>query len=94
METDPWLGALKLLGVGVMYQAVFSLTYNLLIIWPFFLGVGVMIDFMVNIGELERISAAFPWAVGTIIAMALTVLGIGWIAKRDRDFGESGESGG
>jgi membrane protease YdiL (CAAX protease family) len=82
MESDPWMGALKLLGVGVMYQAVFSLTYNLLIIWPFFLGVGVMIDFMVNIGELERISAAFPWAVGTIIAMALTVLGIGLIAKK------------
>ena len=82
MEADPWLGALKLLGVGVMYQAVFSLTYNLLIIWPFFLGVGVMIDFMVNIGELERISTAFPWAVGTILAMILTILGISLIAKR------------
>ncbi|MBU1661483.1 MAG: hypothetical protein KKD28_08415 [Chloroflexi bacterium] len=94
MEADPWLGALKLLGVGLMYQAVFSLTYNLVIIWPFFLGVGVMIDFMVNIGELERISAAFPWAVGTIIVMVLTILGIGLIAKRGRDFRESGKSGG
>ncbi|MBN1146012.1 MAG: hypothetical protein JXA78_02055 [Anaerolineales bacterium] len=82
MEPDPWLGALKLLGVGVMYQAVFSLTYNLAIIWPFFMGMGVMIDFMVNIGELESISAAFPWAVGVILAMGLTILGIWLISKQ------------
>ena len=82
MEPDPWIGALKLLGVGVMYQAVFSLTYNLLIIWPFFMGMGVMIDFMVNIGELEQISAAFPWAVGVIVAMAAIALGIGFASRR------------
>jgi membrane protease YdiL (CAAX protease family) len=82
MEADPWLGALKLLGVGIMYQAVFSLTYNLLIIWPFFMGMGVMIDFLVNIGETETISAAFPWAVGTITTMILSILGIWWRSKR------------
>jgi hypothetical protein len=80
LEPDPWMGALKLLGVGIMYQAVFSLTYNLVIIWPFFMGVGVMIDFMVNIGELEPISAAFPWAVGTLLAMGLVMLATLYLA--------------
>jgi membrane protease YdiL (CAAX protease family) len=80
LEHDPWMGALKLLGVGIMYQAVFSLTYNLAIIWPFFMGVGVMIDFMVNIGELELISAVFPWGVGTIIVMGIVMLGTLFLA--------------
>jgi hypothetical protein len=82
LEADPWLGALKLFGVGVMYQAVFSLTYNLAIIWPFFMGVGVMLDFMVNLGELETISAAYPWAVGTIVGMAFAISGIWLVAKK------------
>jgi hypothetical protein len=81
LEADPWLGALKLLGVGIMYQAVFSLTYNLLIIWPFFMGMGVMIDFLVNIGKTETISAAFPWALGTILLMGLSIFGIWWLSR-------------
>jgi membrane protease YdiL (CAAX protease family) len=72
LEPDPLLGAIKLFGVGLMYQSVFSLTRNLLVIWPFFHAVGVMIDFAVNIGEIETASAAFPWAVGALILMAVT----------------------
>jgi len=34
-----------------MYQSVFSPTCTLLIVWPVFHAVGVMIDFSVNIGE-------------------------------------------
>lgn len=83
LEPDPWLGALKLFGVGLMYQSVFSLTYNLLIIWPFFMGMGVMIDFLVNIGELERISAGFPWAIGTLLVMGLVALII-WLFSRNK----------
>lgn len=82
MEANYCLGALKLLGVGVMYQAVFSLTYNLIIIWPFFMGMGVMIDFIVNIGDLELINSVFPWAVGSILTMALTILVIWSLAKK------------
>jgi membrane protease YdiL (CAAX protease family) len=82
LEADPWLGALKLFGVGIMYQAVFSLTYNLAVIWPFFMGVGVMLDFLVNVGALETISAAYPWAVGTLFAMAFSVIEIWLIAKK------------
>ena len=76
LEADPWLAALKLLGVGIMYQGVFSLTYNLFIIWPFFMGMGVMIDFLVNIGDLEVISAAFPWGVGSILVMGFIMLAV------------------
>jgi membrane protease YdiL (CAAX protease family) len=85
LEADPWLAAIKLLGVGIMYQAVFSLTYNLLVIWPFFFGAGVMIDFMVNIGEMQEISAGFPWATGTIAAMLLVMWGIWAIWGKGRE---------
>jgi membrane protease YdiL (CAAX protease family) len=70
LEADP-LGALwKLFWVGVMYQSVFSLTHNLWIIWPFFHGVGVMIDFAINIGATNRVAAEFPRALGTLLGMA------------------------
>jgi drug/metabolite transporter superfamily protein YnfA len=71
LEPDPLAAVVKLFGVGVMAQSVFSLTHNLLIIWPFFHGMGVMIDFAVNLGEVERVSAGFPWAVGTLVLMAV-----------------------
>lgn len=71
LEPDPVLAAVKLFGVGVMYQSVFSLTRNLLIVWPFFHLSGVMIDFAVNIGAVERISDNLPWAIGTVLSMAV-----------------------
>lgn len=37
-----------------MYQAVLRLMRSLLIIWPFFRSVGAMLDFAVNLGEVER----------------------------------------
>ncbi len=70
LETDPVGAVWKLFWVGVMYQSVFSLTHNLWIIWPFFHGVGVMIDFAVNIGATNRVAAEFPAAVGTLLGMA------------------------
>jgi hypothetical protein len=94
LESDPWLGALKLFGVGVMYQAVFSLTYNLAIIWPFFMGMGVMIDFLVNVGEVETISAAFPWALATVVAMMAVMLGIWLLSGDDRLFKGTQQNGG
>ena len=82
LEADPWAAVVKLMAIGVLYQSVFSLTRNLLVIWPLLHGVGVMIDFAVNIGEVARVSAAWPWALGTL---ALMVAGAGiltWIVKR------------
>jgi hypothetical protein len=82
LETDPLLAVVKLLGVGLMYQSVFSLTRNLLIIWPFFHTAGVMIDFVVNIGEVDQASAAFPWAVGALVLMAALGALVAWLAQR------------
>ncbi|MBN1994421.1 MAG: hypothetical protein JW953_17110 [Anaerolineae bacterium] len=81
-EADPTLALVKLLAVGIMYQSVFSFTYNLLIIWPFFHAVGVMIDFAVNIGELEAISPRFPLAVAAVILMGLVGAGLLWLAQK------------
>lgn len=82
LEADPLAAIVKLFAVGVMYQAVFSLTRNLLVIWPLFHGVGVMIDFAVNLGEVERVAQGLPWAVGTLLAMALVGLGLAWAVRR------------
>lgn len=82
LEADPLLGALKLFGVGLMYQSIFALTYNALIIWPFFHGVGVMIDFTVNIGRIERVASRLPWAVGSMVAMALVGALLAGVAER------------
>jgi membrane protease YdiL (CAAX protease family) len=84
LEADPVAAVWKLLWVGVMYQAVFSLTRNLWVIWPFFHGVGVMIDFVVNIGEVDRVAADFPWAVGTLIAMAALGAALTLLSTRNR----------
>jgi membrane protease YdiL (CAAX protease family) len=82
LEADPWAAALKLLAVGVLYQSVFSLTRNLLVVWPLFHGVGVMIDFAVNIGEVARVSAAWPWALGALALMAAGAVVLAWVAPR------------
>jgi hypothetical protein len=52
------------------------------IIYPFFMGVGVMIDFLVNIGQVETISAAYPWAVAILAAM-LAVIVLIWSVKKN-----------
>ncbi|MBN1659102.1 MAG: hypothetical protein JXA93_11895 [Anaerolineae bacterium] len=90
LEPDPLFGAVKLLGVGLMYQSVFSLTRNLLVIWPFFHAVGVMIDFAVNIGEIEMASAAFPWAAGALAMMVATGTLLAWLARRQAGQGRGG----
>jgi len=40
-----------------------------------------MIDFLVNIGQVETISAAFPWAVSILAAM-LAAMGAIWVVKK------------
>lgn len=81
MEPHLGIAIVKLLAVGVMYQAIFALTHNLLIIWPFFHGAGVLIDFTVNLDALEQVSVSLPWAAGSLIAMACLAMGI-WLASK------------
>jgi hypothetical protein len=63
-------------GTGLLAFAfsasLFSLTRNLLVIWPLFHAVGVMLDFAVNIGAVEGIGHEFPWAVGVVALMVIT----------------------
>ena len=82
LEADPVAALWKLFLVGVMSQSLFSITRNLLVIWPLFHAMGVMIDFTVNIGMVERVSARLPWAVGTVIAMAVTGAVLAWIIRQ------------
>lgn len=82
LEADPWAAVVKLLAVGVFAQCLFSLTRNLLVVWPLFHGVGVMIDFAVNIGEVARVSAAWPWALGALALMAAGAGVLAWTVKR------------
>jgi len=71
LEPDVVAAVWKLFLVGVLYQSVFCVTHNLLAIWPFFAGVGVMFDFVVNIDAVGPTSRHFPWAVGAAVAMAV-----------------------
>ncbi|MBN1888973.1 MAG: hypothetical protein JW850_13345 [Thermoflexales bacterium] len=84
LEADVPAALLKLFAVGVMYQSAFSLTRNLLVIWPFFHCAGVMIDFAVNLGKVEQVSSRFPWAVGALALMAGTGLVLALVSGRER----------
>jgi membrane protease YdiL (CAAX protease family) len=76
LEPDPLYALWKLFWVGVMSQSLFSMTRNLLVIWPFFHAVGVMLDFAVNIGAVEGIGHNLPWAVGVVVAIAVIVVSL------------------
>jgi membrane protease YdiL (CAAX protease family) len=66
LHDNPWRGLGFLFVVGVLYQSVFSLTRNLLSIWPFFFLTGVLTDFL-RLGLPERVTRDLGWA------------GAGWI---------------
>ena len=85
MEADPLAAIWKLFLVGVMYQSVFSITRNLLVVYPFFFCGGVLIDFVVELEGMEPISQGFPWAVVTLCLMVLCGLGIYAVKKRRTD---------
>jgi membrane protease YdiL (CAAX protease family) len=76
LEPDPLYAVWKLFWVGVMSQSLFSMTRNLLVIWPFFHAVGVMLDFAVNIGAVEGIGRNLPWAIGVVVAIAVIVVSL------------------
>jgi membrane protease YdiL (CAAX protease family) len=84
MEPDPLYAVWKLFLVGVMSQSLFSMTRNLLTIWPFFHAVGVLLDFAVNIDGVEQVVGDFPWAVGTVIAMAIVAGVLALTSARNR----------
>jgi len=44
-----------------LYQSVFAITYNVIIIWPIFFTAGVMHDFIVNLDLPEAVTTGLLW---------------------------------
>ncbi len=82
LEADPWAAVFKLWLVGVFYQSVFSLTRNLLTIWPFFMGGGVLLDFVVHLQDLKPVAGEVGWAALTVGLMAACGLALAWLVRR------------
>ncbi|MBN1978122.1 MAG: hypothetical protein JW918_12065 [Anaerolineae bacterium] len=82
LEPDPLYALWKLFWVGVMSQSLFSLTRNLLVIWPLFHAVGVMLDFAVNIGAVEGIGRNLPWAVGVVVVIAIIAVSLTVVSNK------------
>lgn len=72
LVTNPWHTALNLFIVGILFQSVFAWTYNLAIIFPFFVAGGVMLDFAVEIEALDNVAPFVGWSA---TAWALYVIG-------------------
>ncbi len=68
---DVWATAIMLFAVGILFQSVFALTYNLAIIFPFFVAGGVMLDFAVNIEALDRVAPFVGWSVAAWVLFAI-----------------------
>jgi membrane protease YdiL (CAAX protease family) len=74
LESDIPAAVWKLFWVGVMSQSIFSLTRNLLVIWPLFLTVGVMVDFAVNLDMVREVAGRLPWAAASVAATVLVLV--------------------
>jgi membrane protease YdiL (CAAX protease family) len=88
MEPDPLHALWKLFWVGVMSQSVFSITRNLLVLWPLFHAVGVMLDFAVNIEGVEEVVGDLPWAAGAVVVMVITVVVLSWLGRSQQQGGQ------
>lgn len=69
---------LKLFWVGIMYVAVFYITHNIFIIFPFFWGVGAVWDVLINSEagrEIENVES-FVIAIVLFICMVIAALEI------------------
>ena len=84
LEPDPLYAMWKLFWVGVMAQSLFSMTRNLLVIWPFFHAVGVMLDFAVNIDGVGKVVGDLPWAIGVVVIMAIIGVVSAIVSTRNR----------
>jgi membrane protease YdiL (CAAX protease family) len=84
LESDPLSALWKLFWVGVMSQSLFSMTRNVMIIWPFMHASGVMLDFVVNIKAVDDIVGNLPWAIGTVVAIAAISGSLAFISIRNK----------
>lgn len=61
----------KLFFVHTFFMSVFRVTKNILIVYPFFWGVGACWDVLVTFGAIERLENA--WIKGIIILILMTI---------------------
>jgi membrane protease YdiL (CAAX protease family) len=61
MHAKPGEALILLFVVGLLYQSVFAITYNVFIIWPVFFTAGVMHDFIVNLDLPEAVTTGLVW---------------------------------
>jgi len=72
LHARPGEALLLLFVVGLLYQSVFAITYNVFIVWPLFFTAGVMHDFIVNLDLPEAVAGGSVWPViGLAIAVAV-----------------------
>lgn len=62
----------KLFFVGIIFASVFRITRNILIIYPFFWGVGGCWDVLVKYGAAENVYHD-PWIRGVVILMFMVI---------------------
>lgn len=73
---------MKLFFVGILYASVFRTTKNVLIIYPFFWGVGACWDVLVSFGAMERLQDAWIKAIITLILMIIFAGYLRWKSKK------------
>jgi membrane protease YdiL (CAAX protease family) len=72
LHPDPAAALLMLFVVGLLCQALFATTYNVLVIWPFFFTAGVMNDFVLNLGLPVTIGRDLSWpSLGWALALGV-----------------------
>jgi hypothetical protein len=101
LRRDRWLLSLLLgLGLALLFLPIILLEGDLsgvnrgeLPRAAVVLGVGVMIGFAVNIGEVGLVSLAFPWAIASLLGMAFAAVILGWILWRRQVHARMAETG-
>lgn len=80
---------LKLFFVGLLYSSTFRLTENVLILFPFFWGVGATWDVLVNFGATEL---ANSWVLGeSLLSVALMVGIVIWVNRKRKKLSLKGK---
>lgn len=79
LEADPIGGLVKLFLVGVMYMSVFRISRSLLILYPFFWGVGAGYDLLVTVGAPPE---TLRWSNALVVLGLMVVTGVYLKKKR------------
>lgn len=81
---NPWGVAFNLFFVGILYQSIFSIARNLGAIWPFFVGGGVMLDFVVKIESVSVVAGHYRWAALALSLMILSIIVVVYLSRRQK----------